>query len=164
VSKDTLVNVIRKILDKIIEIFCMSTLALMTVMITWQVTTRYVFNRPSVRTEQTSQYLFVWLVLYGAAYVFGQKEHMQITFLKDKASVAVQKILTMLGEILIAIFAGSVMIYGGYLSASGQMTQKDAALGIPMGVIYSAIPISGLFILFYAVGNILLLLKRLDNK
>ena len=60
---------IKNILNKIIEIFCIAIMGIMTILVTWQVITRYFFNNPSVVTEQTSQYLFVWLVMYGSAYV-----------------------------------------------------------------------------------------------
>ena len=46
------------------------------------------------------------------------------------------------------------MIYGGYFSSLKQMTQVDAVLQIPIGIIYSAIPISGVFIVFYVIYNI----------
>jgi TRAP-type transport system small permease protein len=151
---------IRKFLDKIIELFCISTLALMTVLITWQVITRYIFNKPSVVTEQSSQYLFVWLVLYGAAYVFGKKDHMHIGFVKDKMPLVVQKILDVLIEVIVGLFALSVMVYGGYLAFTAQMVQRDAALQIPMGVIYSAIPMSGLFILLYSILNMVAVFKQ----
>jgi TRAP-type C4-dicarboxylate transport system permease small subunit len=51
---------IKNILNKIIEIFCIAIMGIMTILVTWQVITRYFFNNPSVVTEQTSQYL-----LYG---------------------------------------------------------------------------------------------------
>ena len=77
---------IKNCLDKIIELFCIVIMGVMTVLVTWQVITRYVFNNPSIFTEQTSQYLFVWLVMYGSAYVFGKREHMQISFVRDLTS------------------------------------------------------------------------------
>ncbi|KID48818.1 hypothetical protein C095_08760 [Fusobacterium necrophorum subsp. funduliforme B35] len=57
-------------------------------------------------------------------------------------------------EIIITIFVMSVMIYGGYFSSLRQMTQLDAALPISIGIIYSALPISGLFTIFYSISNI----------
>lgn len=145
---------IKNCLDKIIELFCIVIMGVMTVLVTWQVITRYVFNNPSIFTEQTSQYLFVWLVMYGSAYVFGKREHMQISFVRDLTSGTLRKVIDIFQEIIITIFVLMVMIYGGYFSALRQMGQVDAALQIPMGVIYSAIPISGVFVIFYAIHNV----------
>ena len=66
----------------------------------------------------------------------------------------VRKVIDTFQEIIIAIFVVGVMMYGGYFTTLRQMAQTDAALQIPMGVIYSAIPISGVMIIFYAICNI----------
>ena len=145
---------IKYILDKTIEIFCIAIMGIMTLLVTWQVITRYVFNKPSVFTEQTSQYLFVWLVMYGSAYVFGKREHMQISFVRDMAPKNIKKIIDIIQEIIISVFVIGVMVYGGYFSSLKQMAQVDAVLQVPIGVIYSAIPVSGVFIIFYVVYNI----------
>ena len=49
-------NAVKKILDKIIEMFCIAIMGIMTVLVSWQVITRYFFNKPSVFTEATAQY------------------------------------------------------------------------------------------------------------
>lgn len=153
---------IKNLLDKIIEWFCIIIMGVMTCLVTWQVITRYVFNNPSVFTEQTSQYLFVWLIMYGSAYVFGKREHMQISFVRDLTSGNLRKLIDVIQEIIIAIFVLGVMIYGGYSVSLKQMVQSDATLQIPMGIIYSAIPISGVIVVFYVINNIIQILK--NNK
>lgn len=145
---------IKNILDKIVEFFCIGIMGIMTILVTWQVFTRYVLNNPSTITEQSAQYLFVWLVLYGAAYVFGKRDHMAITFIKEKMPLKLQAVMEVIQEMVIALFALGVMVYGGYISSLRQMAQMDAALQIPIGVVYSAIPISGGFVIFYALYNI----------
>lgn len=147
-------DTIKNILDKIIEVFCIGIMGIMTLLVSWQVFTRYFFNKPSAITEQLSQYLFVWLILYGAAYVFGKRDHMKITFIRDKMENKIGLFFDLTQEIVIALFALSVMIYGGFLSTIRQMVQLDAALQIPIGVVYSAIPISGICIVFYSIHNI----------
>lgn len=153
-------NAIKKVLDKIVEIFCITIMALMTLLVTWQVVTRYFLNNPSVVTEQFAQYLFVWLVLYGAAYVFGKRDHMAIVFVVEKMPLKVRRAVIVIQEVIIALFAAGVMVYGGNKTMQTQMMQKDAALQIPMGVVYSAITFSGICIIFYAIYNIVSTLKQ----
>lgn len=145
---------LRNGLDKIIEIFCIILMSFMTILVTWQVITRYVFNNPSAVTEQLCQYLFIWLVLFGSAYIFGKREHMQITFIKEKLPERIGIVCDILQEGTIFIFTLGVLVIGGYLSVIKQMVQFDAALQIPIGIVYAAIPISGVFILFYSIFNI----------
>ncbi|MEG1339099.1 TRAP transporter small permease, partial [Cetobacterium sp.] len=128
--------------------------------VSWQVFTRYFFNKPSAITEQLSQYLFVWLVLYGAAYVFGKREHMKISFIRDRVPNKIGILFDFIQEIIIAFFALSIMVYGGFLSTMRQMVQMDASLQIPIGVVYSAIPISGVFIIFYSLYNLINISKK----
>lgn len=157
-------HTIKKGLDKSLEFICMILMVLMTSLVTWQVFTRYVLNNPSTTSEILAKYLFIWLVLYGAAYVFGLKEHMAITFVKDKLPLKVQYIMDILIELMIGIFAGCVMVQGGWESTIKQMAQMDSTLQVPMGVIYSAIPISGVIVIFYGIYNILGTLKKFQKE
>lgn len=153
-QKEQKMKTIKNGLDKILELFCIAIMGIMTILVSWQVFTRYFLNNPSAKTEVLSQYLFVWLVMYGAAYVFGKRDHMAIVFIKDKFKGNMRVAADVLSEIVIAIFAVGVMIYGGFISLGSQMGQTDAALQIPMGVIYSAIAFSGVCIIFYCIYNI----------
>lgn len=145
---------IKKWIDRILEGICIFIVGTMTLLITYQVVARYVFNSPSAVSEVLSRYLFVWLILFAGAYVFGLREHMEIAFLKNKLSTKGQVFANSIAELAIAAFAIGVMIMGGYSATLRQMFQLDSALQIPMGVIYSAIPISGGIILFYVICNL----------
>lgn len=58
--------------------------SLITIIGTWQVVTRYLFNKPSAWTEEILTYGFVWMAMLASAYVFGSREHMRLTFVIDK--------------------------------------------------------------------------------
>lgn len=154
---------LKKVMDKIIELFCISIMSIMTVLVTYQVITRYFFNKPSAVSESLSRYLFIWLVLFGSAYVFGRREHMNIVFIKDAFPFRLKILLEMLSELVIASFASLIMLYGGYKGALRQMIQIDSALPISIGIIYSAIPITAIFMIFYSVYNLYELFKKLKE-
>lgn len=153
----------KKYVDKVVEWLCILLLGIMTVLVTYQVITRYFFNAPSAISEVLAKYLFVWLVLLCGAYVFGLREHMNIGFVRDKFPPRARIGLEMFGELIIALFALGVMLYGGAQSAIKQMIQLDSALQIPMGIIYVIVPVSGLLMLFYFVYNEMLLAKQLST-
>lgn len=154
---------IKKVLDKLLEWICVILLAVMTILVTYQVIVRYAFNSPNAYTEVLSKYMFVWMIMYGSAYVFGLREHMNIAFVRDKMPTKMRIIIEMIGELMIALFAAGVLIYGGFKQMSDQMGQLDAALQIPMGYIYSAVPISSCFILFYFIFTEIKLLNELKS-
>ena len=158
---------IKRVLDKMLEWVCVILLSLMTILVTYQVIVRYFFNNPNAYTEILSKYMFVWLIMYGSAYVFGLREHMNIALVRDKLPAKVRIIVEMFGELIIVMFAVGVLVYGGFKQMADQMVQMDATLQIPMGFIYSAVPISSCFIIFYFIyneRNLLLQLKSFKSK
>ncbi|WBW50423.1 TRAP transporter small permease [Peptoniphilus equinus] len=153
-------NKIKQVMDKLLEIICVVVFSSMVISTTYQVVVRYVFNSPSAYSETITKYLFVWLILYSAAYVFGKREHISIGVLKNKLKGKNQQVVEILIEFIIIIFAVVVMVYGGFNVASMNMLQYDSILGIPTGFAYSCIPISGILIIFYSVYNLSTLLKK----
>jgi TRAP-type C4-dicarboxylate transport system permease small subunit len=135
----------------------------MTFLVTYQVITRYIFNNPSAISEALARYLFVWLTMFGGAYVFGKREHMNLNFIRDQFPPKGKVILEMISEFLIAVFAIMVMIYGGKIYALKQMIQIDPSMQIPMGYIYASLPMAGYLILFYFICNEIELFKKLKS-
>jgi TRAP-type C4-dicarboxylate transport system permease small subunit len=156
-------NTFKTVLDWVVERACIAIMAVLTILVTYQVVTRYVFDSPSAVSEVLSRYMFVWLVLIGGAYVFGLREHMAISYVRDKFPPKIGIIVDMLTEWAIAIFAFIVMWQGGYKASVRQMWQQDSALEIPMGVIYSALPIAGALILFYFAINQVKLINKFQQ-
>lgn len=144
---------IKKAVDKVMEWSCILILIVMTVLVTYQVITRYFFNRPSAISETAAQYLFVWMVMFGSAYVFGLREHLSITVIKDKLSPRNNMIVELLINLVLLAFSAGVLLIGGLQGALKQMGTVDAALQIPMGVIYIALPFCGAAIVFYVIHN-----------
>lgn len=155
---------IKFFVDKAVEWVCIILLAVMTCLVTYQVVTRFVFENPSAISEITAQYLFVWMVMLGSAYVFGLREHLSITLLKDKLSPMLNMLVEWLISLLLITFSVAIMLYGGVENTIVQMGTLDAALQIPMGVIYSVIPISAIIMIFYAIYNMALAMDEYKNK
>ena len=137
----------RKGLNTVLNSACALIFAAMVAIGTYQIVTRFIFRSPSTVSEELLTYSFTWMALLATAYVFGKLDHMRMCFMAD--------ILSIIAEILIMLLAGSVMIYGGFSIMKLTMTQSTASLGIPMGVVYTIIPISGILIVIYSVLNII---------
>lgn len=153
----------KKLFDRVLEAGCIALMSVMTILVSYQVITRYIFNKPSAVSEVLARYMFVWMVLLCAAYVFGLREHMNIPFVKDKLPPRARIVCDIIGEVIIALFGLGVMVAGGYAGAMRQMGQMDSALQISMGIIYAAIPLSGISIVFYFFYNVSKLLKEFKH-
>lgn len=145
---------LKRRLDRFMEVFCVGIITVMVLLVTWQIIARYILNDPSSISEVLTRYLFVWLVITTATYVFGQKDHMCITFLKDKLPAKIKRIVNVVIELITIVFAVSVMIVGGFFITRMQMVQIDSTLHIATGIIYSIIPICGIITVFYCICNI----------
>ncbi len=127
--------------------------AAMTVIGSYQIITRYFFNRPSTISEELLTYSFTWMALFASAYVFGKRDHMRIGFLADKLTGTPKKWLDAAIEMLAFVFAGVVMVYGGSSITKLTMIQTTASLQIPMGYVYVAVPVTGVLIMLFCLVN-----------
>ena len=75
---------IREVLMKILGLIIIFLFAMMTIIGTYQIVTRYFFNRPSTVSKELLTYSFTWMALLASAYVFGKRDHMIMGFLADK--------------------------------------------------------------------------------
>ncbi len=152
---------IRKVLDRIMCNTCVLLFVAMILVGSYQIATRYFFDRPSTVSEDLLTYSFTWLSLLAAAYVFGRREHMRMGFLVDRLPERWRHYLEIGMEVLIMIFVAVVMVYGGIFIVRLTMSQMTASLGIPMGIVYLAVPLSGITIVLYNLLNILEIIKKM---
>ena len=145
---------IRKEIDTVLSSVCVFLFAAMVVVGTYQIVTRFVFNSPSTVSEELLTYSFAWMAMFASAYVFGKRDHMKMSFVVDKLPADKRRILDIVIEILIVVFAAAVLIYGGFTIMNLTMTQKTASLGISQGVVYAVMPISGILVVIYGLLNI----------
>ena len=154
---------IRKGMNTVVSTICIILFAVMVIVGTYQIITRFVFNNPSTISEELLTYTFAWMAIFSSAYVFGKRDHMRMTFVADKLPKEQRKILEIVIELLIIAFAVIVLIYGGFTIMGLTMTQKTASLGVMMGVIYAVVPISGILIAIYGVLNVIDLCAGYEN-
>ena len=151
---------IKFVIDKFTEVISVIILAVMTCMVSYQVFARFILHNPSAITQTLSQYLFVWMIMFGSAYVFGVREHLTIDLIRDKFSPKLEMIIEILSNIVLAAFIILVCIYGGWNYTQGQAVQIDPALLISKAILYVSQPITGIITLFYCVYNSVLAVAK----
>ena len=103
---------IRKGIDTVLSSACVLLFAMMVVVGTYQIVTRFIFNKPSTVSEELLTYTFAWMAMLASAYVFGKRDHMKMSFLVDKLPEGKRRVLDIVIEVLIVFFAAAVLIYG----------------------------------------------------
>ena len=148
-------EIIRKGLDRLLEILCCLVLAVMVAVSCWQVISRYIVGQPSTITEELLRFSLVWISMLGMAYVAGKQQHISLTILIDKVSEKVRLIWMIILQLTFMAFSTWILIIGGLKISAISMLQISPALGIPMGHVYYALPIAGALIIIYSVLNII---------
>ena len=133
-------------------------MALLVLDVIWQVVTRFLLNNPSSFTDELARFLLIWLGLLGAALVSGHKMHLAIDLLSDRIrSPQIQKYLAIFIDAVVVIASLSIMVFGGskLVYTIWSLGQTSTALQVPLSVVYTIIPISGLLIIYFAIDDIL---------
>lgn len=144
------------LLDKALGYFVAFLMAVMVIDVTWQVVTRFVLDEPSSYTEELARFLLIWIGILGGAYAFRKRAHLGLDLFVRKLKPDAQRRADVIANLCCMVFALLVLVYGGtkLVALILDLGQTSAALGIPVGYVYSVLPISGVLICVYALDNI----------
>lgn len=120
----------------------------------WQVIGRYLLEAPSSATEEIARFLLIWLGMVSMAYAFAKRMHVGVDLISARLSAGSRINAARAIWLACAVFALTVMVYGGGLlvKITGTLGQTSAALGLPMWTIYAIMPLSGLVISYLAIS------------
>ncbi|MBW7996217.1 MAG: TRAP transporter small permease [Candidatus Glassbacteria bacterium] len=157
---------LKKLLDKSLETGLWIAMLAMTLTVIWQVFTRFVLRDPSSWTEELAIFLLIWIGLLGSAVALHRGAHLGIDIVVARMSERWARLTAIFVFCCVIFFAMSVFFFGGIkMVAVVLMTnQISPALGIRMGYVYLALPISGFFITMYAVEFIIDEIKLLSGR
>ncbi len=151
---------IRKILDWSLSLLSGGSFLAMVILTCWQVFTRYILKNPSSWSEELVSYLFAWMSLFGASVVVGERGHMNIPIVVERMGTVGRKIFSVFAEVIALLFAGIILVYGGVQITTLAMGQMTSSLGIPIGIFYVVLPISGVVNIVYTILNIVDILRE----
>ena len=147
-------TVIKKVMTKLLAAIATILLSVMTLLVLYQVFTRYVLNSPAAFTEELVRYFLIWTGFVGAAYAFITREHMCLVLVRDSLKPESRRVLMTVIDVLILVFAIFVITIGGFKLAMSAQKVFSALLGIPRSLVYAMAPVSGLFIIVAQIINI----------
>ncbi|MCL3859503.1 TRAP transporter small permease [Actinotalea sp. K2] len=153
----------KNVLDRVLTWFCVVLFAALVVDVAWQVFARQVLNQPSGWSEELAKYLFIWLGLFGAALVFGERGHIAVEIAVRKLPRAAQTVFSVIVQLAILTFTGLVLIWGGYLVVQLAWAQNLTGLPVNVGPLYLALPISGVLIALYTVYHLVRILTGAER-
>lgn len=140
-------------LDRVLGTVVSVLMAALVFDVIWQVVTRFFLAQPSSFTDELARFLLIWVGLLGAAYAVGQRLHLAIDLVSERLEPRRRQLLGVVIESVVLLFAVGVLLVGGWklMSLTLLLGQTSAALGIPLGYVYSVLPLSGAIMSFYAL-------------
>lgn len=126
----------------------------LVLVVIWQVFTRQVLQAPSGWTTTVSQYLFIWLVLFSVAMVFGERGHVAVDFFARLMPRPAQRVTSVLVEFSVLAFALLGLVWGGIRGMSISFDQAIPGLPVTVGQMYLALPIAGVLIALFALEDL----------
>ena len=115
-----------KILDNVMRFLMAVAMFALLAGGTWQIFTRWILRNPSTVTDEFLRYVLIWASMIGSAYCFYKDKHLALDLVKGRAKGAFNVFLSVFIEAAIVFF-------------------------VPFKLLYSILPISGIFIILARV-------------
>jgi TRAP-type C4-dicarboxylate transport system permease small subunit len=150
-------RVVRKVLgcmESICVILCVILFITITFAAFMQVFTRFILGSAWKWTDEACRFCLVWLAMMGAALGVKRHAHIAIDFLIKKTPAVVQKVMGWLCYLSTAAF-GVVLVRYGFSLCNTVMQQQSSVMHIPMGIVYMAVPVLGIFLTMFSIGDFL---------
>lgn len=128
-------------------------MALLVIDVSWQVLTRFILPKPSSFTEELARFLLIWIGLLGSAHAYRHKMHLGIDVFVRAISKQKALFVARFIQVVTIAFALAVLVYGGLklVLLAYHLDQQSAAMQVNMGIVYLALPISGLLLALFAL-------------
>jgi len=140
--------------------FSVVAMAIMLAVTFFSVISRYIFSFTFEWAEELSRFLFVWSVFLGSALIMGDNGHLAVEFLPNKfkgsaAGLVLEFFIKLCSYVFIVI-----LLIQGYKMTSMMMFQTSPGMGIPMGIIYSVIPLSSILMILYTIQDSIAFIRK----
>ena len=137
-----IIQVFDRSVNWVLTILVIALLAAMTVIVLAQVIFRF-FRASIIWSEEISIYMMVWCTFLGAALCCRKGTMIGLDALRSILPAPARKVVLVLSAVLIVVFLGTLSVVG--FRIAGQMwSQTTPILKLPMGFVYSAIPVGAI--------------------
>jgi TRAP-type mannitol/chloroaromatic compound transport system permease small subunit len=98
---------------------------ILSLVVLYEVTARYLFNRPTIWAFDTAMMLYSMLFLSGGAYVLWDKRHIRVDVIFNRFSPRTQRIIDIVFYVVFFFPFVIVMIVYGYKSAAMSWAARE---------------------------------------
>ena len=138
-------------------------LGIMAFAVFLQVVLRYIGWNPFDGLEEVPRYLFVWLVMIGAAAAMYRGEHTALHYFRDKLGTRSRALTMVIVDLAgIAMFVAFIKL--SFVLVPNAQFQTSAGLGLTLDYVYTAVPVGAAFIILPMLRNLFTPLRALWQR
>ncbi len=128
-------------------------LTLMTIIIFWQVFSRYVLNRSPSWTESFSVLLMGWFIFLGAAVGVRERTHLGFDVLLYVLPASAKAVLRSISDLVVLAFGAGMIVYGVQLARLTWNTVMPS-LALPGGVSFLPVILGGALVCLFSLERL----------
>jgi TRAP-type transport system small permease protein len=129
-------------LNWVVERFCALLMAVLVMVIWFEVFQRYALRLGFTWGEELSRYIMIWAALMAVPVGAYRREHIGLEFVSNALSTAQRRYLRLALDVIGLAFFMFMTIYGVGMAASGK-TQYATIFNMNMVVPFASVPICG---------------------
>jgi TRAP-type C4-dicarboxylate transport system permease small subunit len=138
-------------------------LAIMTAAVFIQVVMRFLGRAGIDGIEEVPRYLFVWLVMIGAAAAMQRGEHTVLDYFINQLTPRARALALVFTNVLsVGLFAYLIKL--SIVLVPNAQLQTSAGLGLPLGYVYAAVPVGAALIILPMIRSLFAALRSLWLK
>ncbi|MBQ8664014.1 MAG: TRAP transporter small permease [Eubacterium sp.] len=147
-----ILNAYSKFLDKLTKVLkavLIAMLAVMVLIMFYQVIMRYVFSSAKPWAEELTLYISIFMIMLALGIASRNDSHLQVDFLTRMYKPRMRCFMTAFWSVVSII----VMALFAYFSISlmGHATARSVTLPITMAQVYTAFPIGAVILILYSI-------------
>ena len=152
-----------RLAEKALDTLTVVLFSVMFATIIVQIVLRYVFNAPLVWTDEAAAYLFVWVAFLGWGLATRKRIHIGIGVIVDKLPPGWRRALHAFWCLGTLAFALILLVVGAVITRNN-VDVRMVSIDFAFWPVYLAVPIAAVFLIAYAVRDLVQILRKGDIK
>ena len=148
---------------KFLNFIIVAMFSCMSIAVFIQIIFRYLLHQPIYWSEEFPRFILIWLTFLGSAIAMKNRSHLSISLLTNRLSVKKRISVQFFANLLSLLFI-SILVWGGIIITILTMPNRTAALQMPTGLVYLAVPVGGIIMIIYLLKNTIELFKKNNIK
>jgi TRAP-type C4-dicarboxylate transport system permease small subunit len=136
-----------------VDAFGAALFAILFVVFLIQITARFVFNKPLPWTDELAVVLYVWVILWAAAFIVPDREHVVFDLFWNMVGRKTRRVMRIAGNLMIGALAAWALP-GCWDYVRFMWREGTAVLGIPFMIVFLPFPALLAALVVRSVGGV----------